>query len=106
MGLGVPAMTTAALVSVRRERSGIASAVLNAAQQAAGAMGVALFGTLAGDAPGNIVAGLRVSATIASVLLITATVLAVATIARHRTGSSSQAQVHNVIVNAIHTDGI
>ncbi|MDH6232199.1 DHA2 family methylenomycin A resistance protein-like MFS transporter [Mesorhizobium soli] len=87
MGLGVPAMTTAVLASIGRERSGIASAVLNAARQAAGAMGVALFGTLAGDAPSNVVAGLRMSATIAAVLLIAAAALAATTIARHQRGA-------------------
>ncbi len=83
MGLAVPAMTTAVLASIGPERSGIASAVLNAARQAAGAMGVALFGALAGDTPGHIVAGLRMSATMAAVLLIAAAVLAARTMAAH-----------------------
>jgi DHA2 family methylenomycin A resistance protein-like MFS transporter len=89
MGLGVPAMTTAVLASVGRERSGIASAVLNAARQAAGAMGVALFGTLAGDAPGNIVVGLKGSSIIAVALLIAAAALAATMIARHQRAAST-----------------
>jgi MFS transporter, DHA2 family, methylenomycin A resistance protein len=74
MGLGVPAMTTAILGSVEREASGVASAVLNTARQAAGAIGVALFGALAGG--GEIVAGLRLSATISIVLVLIGAVLA------------------------------
>ncbi|WP_019937428.1 MFS transporter [Bordetella sp. FB-8] len=84
MGLGVPAMTTAVLANVERERSGIAAAVLNAARQAAGAMGVALFGALAGDEPHHVVAGLKVSAAIAAVLLIAACAIAQITIAKKK----------------------
>ncbi len=84
MGLGVPAMTTAVLASVARERSGTASAVLNAARQASGAIGVAAFGALAGDAPRHITDGLRVAALLAAALLIVAAIVAVATIGRPR----------------------
>jgi DHA2 family methylenomycin A resistance protein-like MFS transporter len=75
MGLGVPAMTTAILASVEHSRSGTASAVLNAARQAAGAIGVALFGALAG-AGGRAVWGLHASALISTVLLLVAAGLA------------------------------
>jgi MFS transporter, DHA2 family, methylenomycin A resistance protein len=44
IGLAVPAMTTAILSSVDRARSGVASAVLNAARQVGGAIGVAADG--------------------------------------------------------------
>jgi DHA2 family methylenomycin A resistance protein-like MFS transporter len=64
MGLAVPAMTTAILAGVDRRDSGVASAVLNTARQAAGAVGVALFGALsAGD---RIVPGLHLSALIST----------------------------------------
>jgi DHA2 family methylenomycin A resistance protein-like MFS transporter len=76
MGLAVPAMTTAILSSVQRARSGTASGVLNAARQAGGAMGVAVFGALAGGGGGRIVTGLRASALISSALLLVATALA------------------------------
>jgi DHA2 family methylenomycin A resistance protein-like MFS transporter len=46
IGLTVPAMTTALLATVPRQRSGIASGVLNTVRQAGGAIGVALFGSL------------------------------------------------------------
>jgi DHA2 family methylenomycin A resistance protein-like MFS transporter len=84
MGLGVPAMTTAVLADVERERSGVAAAVLNAARQAAGAIGVALFGALAGDEPRHVVAGLNASTTIAAALLVAASVIAAMTIARKK----------------------
>jgi DHA2 family methylenomycin A resistance protein-like MFS transporter len=82
MGLGVPAMTTAVLASVAHERAGTASAVLNAARQAAGAIGVALFGALAGDSPAHIVPGLRMAVLIAIALLIAAAIIAATTISR------------------------
>lgn len=84
MGLGVPAMTTAVLADVERERSGIAAAVLNAARQAAGAMGVALFGALAGDEPHHVVAGLKTSAIIAAGLLIAAGAIAAKAMAKKK----------------------
>lgn len=46
IGMAVPAMTTALLASVDKQRSGIASGVLNAVRQSAGALGVALLGSL------------------------------------------------------------
>jgi DHA2 family methylenomycin A resistance protein-like MFS transporter len=75
MGLGVPAMTTAILASVDRGSAGVASAVLNTARQAAGAIGVALFGALAGSGS-QIVPGLRTAALISVVLVLCASLLA------------------------------
>jgi MFS transporter, DHA2 family, methylenomycin A resistance protein len=46
IGLAVPAMTTALLASVEKERSGLASGVLNSVRQSGGALGVALLGGL------------------------------------------------------------
>jgi DHA2 family methylenomycin A resistance protein-like MFS transporter len=68
MGLGVPAMTTAVLAGVDHAWSGTASAVLNAARQAAGAMGVALFGALASN--GEAVRGLHASGLVSAALLV------------------------------------
>jgi DHA2 family methylenomycin A resistance protein-like MFS transporter len=75
MGLAVPAMTTALLGTVGQRRAGIASAVLNTARQAAGAIGVAAFGALAGHgegaaATGPIVEAVRWSAVISVALLL------------------------------------
>jgi Major Facilitator Superfamily. len=76
MGTAVPAMTTAILAGTEKELSGVASAVLNAARQAGGAMGVALFGALAGETPDRVVGGLHWSAVIAVGLLLASAVLA------------------------------
>jgi DHA2 family methylenomycin A resistance protein-like MFS transporter len=74
MGLGVPAMTTAILAGVDHAWSGTASAVLNAARQAAGAMGVAIFGALASN--GQAVRGLHASGLVSAALLVTGAGLA------------------------------
>ena len=71
MGLAVPAMTTAILASVDKQRAGTASAVLNTARQAGGAVGVAAFGALvAGNAAPHIVAGLHIAAVVCVAFLI------------------------------------
>jgi DHA2 family methylenomycin A resistance protein-like MFS transporter len=77
MGLAVPAMTTAVLASVEPARAGTASAALNTARQAGGAVGVAAFGALAGNGlAAQVVTGLRVEAAISTALLLTAAWLA------------------------------
>jgi DHA2 family methylenomycin A resistance protein-like MFS transporter len=70
-------MTTAILLSVDPARSGTASALLNAARQVGGAIGVAAFGALvSGVKAEQIVSGLNVAALSAAALLIVATILA------------------------------
>jgi DHA2 family methylenomycin A resistance protein-like MFS transporter len=79
MGLAVPAMTTSILSSVDRARSGTASAVLNAARQVGGAIGVAAFGALVSGVTGSqIVSGLKTAAISAAGLLILATIAGLA----------------------------
>jgi DHA2 family methylenomycin A resistance protein-like MFS transporter len=76
MGLAVPAMTTAVLASVDAHRAGTASAVLNTARQAGGAVGVAAFGALAGGAASaQIVSGMQGSAAVSVALLVLGGVL-------------------------------
>ncbi|ANB77613.1 MFS transporter [Paraburkholderia phytofirmans OLGA172] len=76
MGLAVPAMTTAVLASVEAQRAGTASAVLNTARQAGGAVGVAAFGALAsGAAATQIVSGLQAATAISVGLLVVAGVM-------------------------------
>ena len=76
MGLAVPAMTTAVLASVERQRAGTASAVLNTARQAGGAVGVAAFGALvSGAGAAHIVFGMQVATAISTGLLLAALVL-------------------------------
>ena len=67
MGTGIPAMTGAMLGSVDRSVSGVASAVTNAARQAGGAMGVAVFGTLAGT---DLVGGMHAAALVSIALIL------------------------------------
>jgi len=76
MGLAVPAMTTAVLASVERQRAGTASAVLNTARQAGGAVGVAAFGALvSGAGAAHIVFGMQLATAISTGLLLAALVL-------------------------------
>lgn len=70
MGLAVPAMTTAVLASVEPKRAGTASAVLNTARQAGGAVGVAAFGALASGASAAEIVGGMHAATAVSVGLL------------------------------------
>ncbi len=73
MGFAIPAMTAAVLSSVDRSRSGTASAVLNAARQTGGAVGVAIFGALVGSTPNQIVQGLKLASWTSVALLLVAT---------------------------------
>jgi MFS transporter, DHA2 family, methylenomycin A resistance protein len=76
MGLAVPAMTTAVLASTDANRTGIASAVLNTARQAGGAVGVAAFGALAsGAAAAQIVTGMHAATAVSAFLLALGVVL-------------------------------
>jgi MFS transporter, DHA2 family, methylenomycin A resistance protein len=50
LGLLVPPLTSTLLGSVEKSRSGIAAGVLNATRQTGSVLGVALFGSLAGQA--------------------------------------------------------
>ncbi|MFM0740856.1 MFS transporter [Paraburkholderia xenovorans] len=71
MGLAVPAMTTAVLASVEAKRAGTASAVLNTARQAGGAVGVAAFGALASAAAATqIVSGMQTATAVSVGLLV------------------------------------
>lgn len=66
VGVAVPSMTATVLSSVPRTRSALAAGVLNTARQAAGAVGVATFGTLAA---GDIVHGLRIASLLSAALI-------------------------------------
>jgi len=70
MGLAVPAMTTGILSTVAKTRSGTASAVLNTTRQAAGAMGVAVFGAMTNGGPEAIVHAITVSSLISTAGII------------------------------------
>jgi DHA2 family methylenomycin A resistance protein-like MFS transporter len=77
LGLLVPPLTSMLLGSVARERSGIASGVLNSARQTGSVIGVALFGALvAQDA--TFMPGLKVALGLAVGLLVASAAIAMA----------------------------
>ena len=69
LGLLVPPLTSTLLGSVEKSRSGIAAGVLNATRQTGSVLGVALFGSLAGQA-NALLAGAHASLAISAALLI------------------------------------
>lgn len=73
IGMAVPPMTTAILEGAERKRSGVASGVLNTVRQSAGALGIALFGTLLATAS---VSGFRTSFIVSTILVLLACVSA------------------------------
>jgi DHA2 family methylenomycin A resistance protein-like MFS transporter len=79
VGTAVPLMTSALLSAAPRPRSGVASGVLNTVRQAAGGVGVALFGALMA---GRAVSGIRSAMMLAALLAACGAVVAAAGI-RH-----------------------
>jgi DHA2 family methylenomycin A resistance protein-like MFS transporter len=69
LGLLVPPLTSTLLGSVEKSRSGIAAGVLNAVRQTGSVLGVALFGSLAGQADA-LLAGAHASLVISAGLLL------------------------------------
>jgi MFS transporter, DHA2 family, methylenomycin A resistance protein len=84
-GLVVPAMTTALLAGVEKERSGIASGVLNTVRQAGGALGVALLGSLLSA---HAIAGQQIAFGIAAAMLLSVVAIAAFGIADVRAAPS------------------
>jgi DHA2 family methylenomycin A resistance protein-like MFS transporter len=76
MGLAVPAMTSTVLSSVPRSHAGTASALLNTARQAAGALGVAAFGTLTTGGGDEIARAVATAALCSALLLVCAALVA------------------------------
>nr|WP_294873176.1 MFS transporter [uncultured Pedobacter sp.] len=70
MGLAVPSMTNGILSSVDKSLSGTASAALNTVRQAAGAIGVAVFGAIGVGGSAAILHSISVSATITIVCTV------------------------------------
>jgi MFS transporter, DHA2 family, methylenomycin A resistance protein len=71
LGLLVPPLTSTLLGSVEKSRSGIAAGVLNSTRQTGSVLGVALFGSLAGQA-NAFMAGMHESLMISACLLLVA----------------------------------
>ncbi|MTW00881.1 MFS transporter [Pseudoduganella ginsengisoli] len=77
MGLAVPPMTTSILSAVEPRLAGTASAVLNAARQVGGALGVAVYGALAASpVAAEALAGTRHAVLVSCVLLLAAGAMA------------------------------
>ncbi|MFI6683365.1 MFS transporter [Streptomyces sp. NPDC050485] len=66
-GISVPALTAAMMEALPQERAGLAAGVLNAGRQVAGALSIAVFGTLVAGG-GGFVPGLRTSLLVAAAL--------------------------------------
>jgi MFS transporter, DHA2 family, methylenomycin A resistance protein len=81
-GITVPSMNLSALDSVERERSGLASGILNSARQTGGVIGVAILGALLGG-PAT-ATGATLAATAAAIALAGASLLAARIARRHR----------------------
>jgi MFS transporter, DHA2 family, methylenomycin A resistance protein len=73
LGLLVPPLTSALLGSVEKSRSGIAAGVLNATRQTGSVLGVALFGSLIGQA-NDFIAGAHAALIISTGLLVVAAI--------------------------------
>lgn len=80
IGIAVPPMTAALLATVPRARSGLAAGVLNTVRQAAGAIGVAVYGALAAT---DIVDGMRRAFLAGAVMLALAALVAALGVRRH-----------------------
>lgn len=84
MGLAVPAMTTSILSSVQKNMAGTASAVLNAARQVGGAMGVAVYGAML-----SLGTGRQASGGILYTLIVSAILLLLAAGLAYRTAGNA-----------------
>jgi MFS transporter, DHA2 family, methylenomycin A resistance protein len=77
LGLLVPPLTATLLGSVEKARSGVAAGVLNSARQTGSVLGVALFGSLVGQA-NAFISGAREASVISAVLLAGAAIATMA----------------------------
>ena len=90
-GITVPSMNLSVLDSVGRERSGLASGILNGARQTGGVIGVALLGTLIGG-PAT-AAGARWAAVADAIALAGASALAARIAWQHRVAATAPAEL-------------
>ncbi len=90
-GITVPSVNLSVLDSVERERSGLASGILNGARQTGGVIGVALLGTLIGG-PAT-AAGARWAAVAAAIALAGASALAARIARQHRVAATAPAEL-------------
>ncbi|MFL6132630.1 MAG: MFS transporter, partial [Nocardioidaceae bacterium] len=101
-GLGVMALTQAAVYHVEQDKAGMASALLNSAQQIGVALGLAVLAGVAAtvtaqpenaapDATTALVAGYGTALTVAAGLLLAAAALGLATL-RHQPADTNAAE--------------
>ena len=90
-GVTVPSMNLSALDSVERERSGLASGILNSARQTGGVIGVALLGTLVGGPP--TAAGASWASVAAAIALAGASALAARIASQRRASKAASAEL-------------
>jgi MFS transporter, DHA2 family, methylenomycin A resistance protein len=76
LALSVPPLTSALLGSMEMSRSGLAAGVLNSARQTGSVLGVALFGSLIGQA-NDFLFGARTALVISALLLVGAAAIAI-----------------------------
>jgi DHA2 family methylenomycin A resistance protein-like MFS transporter len=75
IGSAVPAMTTTLLAAAGKAEAGVASGALNMIRQAAGAVGVALFGAIGGHSEHSM-SGLRATFWLAAAVLVAGAAIA------------------------------
>jgi DHA2 family methylenomycin A resistance protein-like MFS transporter len=97
LGLLTPAVVSAAIASVPRDRSGLASGVNNTARQAGGAFGIASYGAIAGQPgrPGHFLNGLHVTGLVSASLFALAAVLTGVLIPRRQADSGPSLPWHH-----------
>lgn len=90
MAFNMPAMTTACIGAAPRERSSIASGVLNAGRQAGSALGVALLGSLVAGRGNAFVSGMHVALIIAGGVFLLASVLSFFAVRENKDAASTR----------------
>lgn len=89
MAFTMPAMTTAVVSSVPKERSGIAAGVVNASRQVGGTLSVAVLGSLVSQRA-TFIPGMHVALALAGGAFLLGFLLTLLFVQRGRTQSSSQ----------------
>lgn len=92
MGLLTPSVVTAAMRTCSPERQGLASGTNNTARQAAGAVGVAVFGAIAASPahPGSFVSGLHAIAILSAALWLASIVITLRVVQPNRPAASGR----------------
>jgi MFS family permease len=121
MGLSFVSMSSTALIGIRPEDAGVASALVNATQQTGGSMGAALINTIATTATASYLAthgksaeavaagavhGYTTAFTFSAIVLAAASLTAFALIRRARAGDADLAPTDVISADGLSGDGI